>query len=106
MHVTGAFWILLWLDGFCLALLLWSFPETSATNILYRRAARLRKRTGNDKLKSQGEIDGASMGPKEIAMMTLVRPILLTFREPVCFVMLRFRLSDEESVQICFFLHL
>ncbi|KAJ3555504.1 hypothetical protein NM688_g2535 [Phlebia brevispora] len=36
-------------------------PETSAQAILYRRARRLRRLTGNQKLRSQGEIEAAQM---------------------------------------------
>lgn len=80
-----AFWILLWLGGGCLAFLLFFFPETSSTNILLRRARRLRKRTGNENLKSQGEIESAKMEPKQVIKNTLLMPILLSFTEPICF---------------------
>jgi hypothetical protein len=33
------------------------FPETNAANILYKRAKRLRKATGDNRLKSQSKID-------------------------------------------------
>lgn len=48
-------WELVWLSGFALAFLIFFLPETSANNLLYRRTARLRKITGNDKLKCQPE---------------------------------------------------
>ena len=83
----------LWLDGFCLALLVWSFPETSAANILYRRAHRLRIRTGNAKIRSRGEVDGSS-DPKAVLKATLTRPFLLTFREPICAVLHLYVRSD------------
>lgn len=79
-----AFWILLWLDGFCLAMLLFFFPETSTNNILYRRAVRLRKRTGNNNLRSQSEIVASKMTGKEIIKMTLLLPIVYSFTEPIC----------------------
>jgi MFS transporter, DHA1 family, multidrug resistance protein len=44
---------------------------------------RLRRLTGNEKLKSQGEIDGEHMTSGEIAKITLVRPFLLGFVEPI-----------------------
>lgn len=74
-------WPLLWLSGGVLLFLLFTLPETSATNILVRRAQRLRRVTGNDKLHSQGEVIQAQMTGQEIVMMTLVRPFTLTFRE-------------------------
>lgn len=78
-----SFYEMLWLSGFSLALLAFTMPETSAQNILYRRAQRLRKLTGNDKLKSQGEIDGAKMTGGELVKTTLLRPFTMTFTEPI-----------------------
>jgi len=57
--------------------------QTSSENILYRRAVRLRKLTGNDKIKSQGEIDSQHMSSKDIVQMTLLRPLTMTFTEPI-----------------------
>lgn len=56
-----------------------SFPETSANNILYRRTRRLRKLTGNERLKCEPELMGETMTGKEIVLMILVRPITLNF---------------------------
>jgi len=78
-------WILLMLDGACFLVLLWTMPETSSTNILTRRAQRLRKLTGNDKLRSQGEIDGDGMKLKDLAYTSLVAPFILSFTEPTLF---------------------
>ncbi|KAJ3542932.1 hypothetical protein NM688_g5922 [Phlebia brevispora] len=58
-------------------------PETSSQTILYHRAVRLRRLTGNKQLRSQGEIDGQHMTIGDIAMMTLVRPFVLGFQEPI-----------------------
>ena len=44
---------------------------------------RLRRLTGNKKLMSQGELDGQHMTLGDVAMMTLVRPFILGFREPI-----------------------
>jgi len=60
-------------------------PETSATNILYRRTKRLRKLTGNDKLKCEPELMSENMTGREIAMIALVRPFTLNFTEPMVF---------------------
>lgn len=76
-------WPILFATGGTLILLFFSLPETSSTNILARRAARLRRLTGNDQLRSQGEIIQSEMTGKEIAMMTLVRPFQLTIVEPM-----------------------
>lgn len=58
-------------------------PQTSANSILLRRAARLRKLTGNQNLKSQSEIDSSKMTGSQIVKMTLVRPLTMTFTEPI-----------------------
>jgi DHA1 family multidrug resistance protein-like MFS transporter len=79
---TWTIWELLWLSGFALIVLFFLLPETSSNNIIYRRAKRLRKSTGNDKIKSQPEL--IEMTGKDIVMMALVRPITLNFMEPVC----------------------
>lgn len=66
-----SFWILLWLDGFCLLVLIFFFPETSSENILFRRAKRLREKTGNQNLRSEGEIQMSQMKPKDIVLNTV-----------------------------------
>jgi DHA1 family multidrug resistance protein-like MFS transporter len=73
----------MWLSAFCLVMLFFFFPETSANNILVRRAQRLRKLTGNDKLVSQPELMSQEMTGKDIVMMSLVRPFTLNFTEPM-----------------------
>jgi len=79
-------WELMWLSGFCLVFLFFLLPETSSTNILYRRTRRLRKLTGNEALTCEPEIMSEQMTPKDIALMVLVRPVTLNFTEPmVCF---------------------
>jgi len=80
-----AFWILLWLDGACLIMLIFFFPETSSANILLRRAQRLRKRTGNENLRSQSEIMASQMTGKDIVKNTLWMPLYMSVAEPICF---------------------
>lgn len=80
-------WELAWLSGFTWLVLFFFLPETSANNILYRRTRRLRKLTGNDRLKCQPEIMGENMTGKDIALMALVRPITLNFLEPMVFLL-------------------
>lgn len=84
---TWPIWELTFLSSFCLVFIFFCFPETSANNILYRRARRLRKLTGNDKLKAESEIIGESMTPKDLVLMTLVRPFTLNFTEPMVFLL-------------------
>jgi DHA1 family multidrug resistance protein-like MFS transporter len=76
-------WPLLMLSGFTLLLLTFSMPETSASNILYRRVVRLRQVTGNPHLRSKGEIFSATMTSHEIIMMVFVRPFRLGIFEPI-----------------------
>ncbi|KZF26428.1 putative caffeine resistance protein 5 [Xylona heveae TC161] len=76
-------WELTWLSSFSLVFLFFFFPETSPANILYRRAHRLRKLTGNPSLKSEAEIAAEQFTPREIALMVLVRPFTLNFQEPI-----------------------
>ncbi|CAO1637861.1 unnamed protein product [Parajaminaea phylloscopi] len=76
-------WPILFGTGGTLVLLFFTLPETSQTNILARRAQRLRRLTGNDQLRSKGEKQQSEMTGKDIAMMTIVRPFILTVVEPM-----------------------
>lgn len=80
-------WELMWLSGFTLVLLTFLMPETSSANILYRRTMRLRRLTGDDKLISEPQLIGEQMTGKDIVMMVLVRPITLSFTEPMVFLL-------------------
>jgi MFS transporter, DHA1 family, multidrug resistance protein len=62
----------------------WFFflPETSASNILLRRAARLRKISGNDKIRSQTEIDRKGITPRAIFMDAVVKPFEISIKDP------------------------
>lgn len=79
-------------------MLLLFFPETSKDNILYRRAVRLRKRTGNKNLRSQGEIAASRMTTKEIVRMTLLLPIWMSFAEPICLALNCEALLDRQAL--------
>ncbi|BFZ64826.1 GTPase-activating protein [Saitoella coloradoensis] len=68
-----------------LLILAFFLPETSAENILVKRARRLRKLTGNKDLKSEGEIEQSQMTLSQVAVMSLWRPFQLTFGEPIVF---------------------
>lgn len=63
---TWTIWELMWLSGFCLVFIFFFLPETSSANILYRRTVRLRKLTGNEKLKCEPEIMAENMTPKDV----------------------------------------
>ncbi|KAF2273859.1 benomyl/methotrexate resistance protein [Westerdykella ornata] len=75
-------WEMLWMNGPVFLLMFSFLPETSSANILLRRAQRLRALTGNDKLKSQSEIDQASLTARDITIEALVRPFQLVFLDP------------------------
>jgi len=75
-------WELLWLAAPVYILMLLFLPETSQSNILLRRAQRLRKLTGNDKYKSQSESDQAELQPRAIVFDALVRPVQLIVMDP------------------------
>ncbi|KAF1970519.1 MFS general substrate transporter [Bimuria novae-zelandiae CBS 107.79] len=80
--VKGWSWTI-WIFAVAMFLLL---PETSAANILHRRAKRLRRLAGNDRFKSQSEIDAANHTTKD-HLIVLARTFTLTFDEPVVLLM-------------------
>lgn len=59
-------WEVVWMSSPVLVILLLLMPETSAANILLRRAHRLRELTGDSRLQSQSEIDQRNMTANEI----------------------------------------
>jgi len=60
-------------------------PETLASNILLRRAARLRKISGNPKIRSQTEIDRAGINFRTVAFEAVIKPIEICIKDPaVC----------------------
>ncbi|GIZ39941.1 hypothetical protein CKM354_000330200 [Cercospora kikuchii] len=84
---TWPIWELMWLSAFCLVVLFFLLPETSANNILLRRTKRIRKITGNDKFTCEAELMSAQMTGKDIALISLVRPFTLNFTEPMVFLL-------------------
>lgn len=64
-----------------LALLL-LMPETSTPNILMRRARRLRKITGDNRLQSQSELDQRHLTASGILVDALIKPIEITIKDP------------------------
>jgi DHA1 family multidrug resistance protein-like MFS transporter len=74
----------MWISGFTFIFLILLLPETLEANILLKRAQRLRKLTGNPELRSQSEIDQASLSRGEVAYNSLVRPFVLA-AEPAVF---------------------
>lgn len=68
-----------------LVLLTVFLPETYGPTILHRRAKRLRKLTGDDSYRSQGELDQAAITPVHLIREALWRPIRLCFEPIVAF---------------------
>lgn len=73
---------MLWLSGPVFLAMLLFLPETLPANLLLRRAQRLRKLTGDTRLKAQSEIDQANLNPRDVAYEALVRPIQLMLLDP------------------------
>jgi len=80
-------WELLWLSGLGLAILIVTLPETSTPCILYYKAKRLRKITGNQNLQSESEIMQKEMTPGQIVKISLLFPFVLCFTEPIVFLL-------------------
>ena len=77
-------WELVWINGPMLLFVFCFLPETSASNILYRRAKRLRQTTGNTSLRSEAELRPLNITGGGILYETVVRPWVLCFQEPIC----------------------
>jgi DHA1 family multidrug resistance protein-like MFS transporter len=73
---------LLWLAAPIFVFLFFLLPETSADNILLRRAARLRALTGNPNFKSQSEIVQANLSIKEVLFDALIKPWEMNILDP------------------------
>ncbi|KAF5366903.1 hypothetical protein D9757_011390 [Collybiopsis confluens] len=70
---------MIWLSSFTFLFMLLLMPETYEPTILYRRAMRLRKLTGNQKLVSPGQKDAGTL--TNIFKEALLRPFILA-KEP------------------------
>jgi DHA1 family multidrug resistance protein-like MFS transporter len=77
-------WELAWLSGAVLIVLFVLMPETSAANILHRRAKRLRLATGDSRFQSRSQMEAAGMSWRHHAVV-LGRAFTMTFTEPVVF---------------------
>lgn len=77
-----ALWEILWMSGPIFGVMFFFLPETSADNILLRRAKRLRKLTGNPKIHSQTEIDRKGIKFSSILADALIKPIEIMIKDP------------------------
>ncbi|KAF2428853.1 multidrug resistance protein-like protein [Tothia fuscella] len=84
---TWTIWELTWASSFAFVFLFFFLPETSSANILYRRTARLRAKTGDKKLTCEAELQATDMSRNELIKMCLVRPFTLNFTEPMVFLL-------------------
>ena len=74
-------WEMLWLAGPVYVLMFLCLPETSSNNILLRRAARLRRVTGNSNYLSQSEINQSKLTASKIVIDALWKPMQITFED-------------------------
>ena len=75
-------WEIVWIAGPVLIAMFLMMPETSTPNILLRRAARLRKLTGDNRLQSQSEINQRGLNPNAVIVDALIKPIEITIKDP------------------------
>ncbi|CCH60513.1 hypothetical protein TBLA_0C07220 [Henningerozyma blattae CBS 6284] len=77
------FWLLLFVTGACLLVLAPFFPETQAENILFRRALRLRKITGDKRYYTIESEEEKKLTTKEFLINSLYKPFRIIFYEPI-----------------------
>jgi DHA1 family multidrug resistance protein-like MFS transporter len=75
-------WEIFWAACPTLILMFALLPETSTPNLLLRRAARLRKLTGDNRLMSQSEIDQKNLNPTAVFIDALIKPLEITIKDP------------------------
>jgi DHA1 family multidrug resistance protein-like MFS transporter len=78
-------WEIVWMASPLFVVLLLAMPETSTSNILLRRARRLRKLTGDSRLQSQSEIDQRHLSANGILVDALIKPLEITIKDPAVF---------------------
>ncbi|KXJ95298.1 benomyl/methotrexate resistance protein [Microdochium bolleyi] len=62
--------------------MLFLLPETSTPALLYNRAARLRKVTGDARFLSQSELDRRGLTSKEVFVDAIIKPLEITIKDP------------------------
>jgi DHA1 family multidrug resistance protein-like MFS transporter len=78
-------WEIVWLSTPILVVIRFLYPETSADNILRRRAQRLRKLTGRSNIKSKSEIEQEQLKTSEIFWDALIKPTEIMLKDPGIF---------------------
>ena len=82
---TWTIWELVWISVFAIVWLFFTMPETSAGNILFRRARRLNKLQPADvpPLKCEAQVEVEKLSPSEGLKAVFVEPFTLMFSEPI-----------------------
>ncbi|KAF7506481.1 hypothetical protein GJ744_011731 [Endocarpon pusillum] len=75
-------WEVLWASAPVFILMFVAMPETSSSNILLRRARRLRAKCGNGRLKAQSEIDQGNMKIGTVIWNSIVVPVEISIKDP------------------------
>ena len=75
-------WEIVWIAAPVFVLMFLLVPETSTPNILLRRAKRLRALTGDNRLRSQSEIDQKNIKPSKVIISAFIKPIEITVKDP------------------------
>lgn len=75
-------WEIVWLTAPILVVFIFAYPETSADNILRRRAQRLRKLTGVNNIKSKSEIEQQNLKASEIFWDAIIKPVEISIKDP------------------------
>ncbi|KAJ9604659.1 hypothetical protein H2200_010773 [Cladophialophora chaetospira] len=78
-------WEMVWMSSPLVIILILFLPETSAANILLRRAQRLRKVTGDPRFQAQSEIDQKNLTFRNIAVHALIKPVEIMLKDPAVF---------------------
>lgn len=73
---------IIWLTAPILMVFMFMYPETSADNILRRRAQRLRKLTGASNIKSKSEIEQENLKASEVFWDAIIKPIEIMVKDP------------------------
>jgi DHA1 family multidrug resistance protein-like MFS transporter len=76
------FWLLMWLCAFAFLILSFFFPETLASNLLHRRANRLRKQTGDARYYTTAEVETKNVHIGPFLKETFWRPFAMIIEEP------------------------
>ncbi|PSN69880.1 MFS general substrate transporter [Corynespora cassiicola Philippines] len=77
-----ALWEILWMAGPVFLVFFFFVPETQPTTILLNRAKRLRRITGNQKIRSQTEINERGVNLGATVLDAIIKPLEITIKDP------------------------